>query len=1484
MAASTSTPAALSGLTLTTADRGLNVTWLASANADFYRVQWKSGSQAYAVGGRMATSSDTSYSIQHLAPGVVHTVKVTPYAADVPGPAAEQTGSPVGAVIVFTNPSPLTEDALAAGAAHVIVGLRGLSFPAESEVNVSVHKPSGLRITRKSFTETGQDLIVSLALRANTDFDADEELQLSITFPGWSLTTQPVSVIARVEVPPGQVTGVVVTAGVLSLDVSWNKVHDAAYYKVQWRNGTQEWGSTAGGAGQLLITATSTTIRRLHADTAYTVRVVAAKWRASDGPPSAEHTGKSHDMNLNLQAADLVANGLDEGGTKTYTMALSLAPPGDVAVAISSDQAAVVVEPARLTYDTATWSSAQTVTVKSNEDNNEENESVVLTHTPSMVGYGDIPAKTITFSVKDNDIKSLVVDTAPDVAGDQTETLHLIERSPTGKAKPYTIRLSSELTANLIVFIASSDTSAVLVAPAPLTFSSSTWNIAQTVTATAQDDVDNIDERGVRLTHVASGGNYGLVSAVVRVDVTDDKGPSVVVGTKALALREGGEGPYQVELNAQPTGPVTIAATVDGSRRLAVVPSALTFTTTNWAVARTFTVQAADDADSNDESGVVRHVARGGGYDGVVVPSVSVSVDDVDGDPALVLDSALLAVTAGSTVDYTVALATRPTGDVTVNIAATGPISVSPSALTFKVDSWSLHQTVSVPANSWWDKEVDVATLSHIATGGGYDDLGVDLLVHVLRPTTPGVLANTNALVVDEGNQTSYKLRLNTRPQDAVTVTVTASSSMVRTVTTAVTFSPEDWNRPIAVTVQAVADDDEEDELAPILHAVTGYGNITTGPVLIVTINDRPSLAALSALAVFPGELRPAFDPAIQNYAVSMAKDETHATVTAAAHAPNARVVIAPPDVSTSPGHQVALVSGRNDVVVRVLNGGQVRVYRLRIVRTTSRRPEIAAVLPPIAVEVGMSTSTDLTAGFRDPDGDPLVYSASSDAPRFATVVVSGTHARVTGRAEGGTVIRVRATDPTGLTASQTLPVAVGNVVQFKETTVTVVEGDTATLTVTMTRSKRRQTPLTLSVHHDEDPHTHDADHHDYHMHDLDLAIPAGHTSATIGFGIHDDEHIEPPVETFMVALSPEDGMPVGPARTATVTIREGICDRMLRIKNEMGSDADGGCETVSADDLARRTTLDLSLCRDCGLRVGDLDGLFNLRELSLADSDMSTLPPGIFQDLSKLRVLDMSGNRLQTLPPGLFEGISTLAEVDLGDNPGAPFTLTVGLTRQDAEPALPMPATVAARVAEGAPFPMQVRLAMRDAWTTDENDALVASASIASGQIVGTPFTVRPTMAHGAWIWPIAAPALPRSRCGDGRPCYRGLRMAAGAPLPLFKRASGDFVAPEIEDALIEDSWTLMLGSVFADHAAVDPLGYMVSSSDPSVATATIRAGMLVVDRSPGGEGPVTITITATNGANVISTLRFTMAVEFDQRPFARGWRLVLHDIASAP
>ena len=89
----------------------------------------------------------------------------------------------------------------------------------------------------------------------------------------------------------GRVTGVSVTEQVEQLAASWNQAAGASGYKVQWKSGGQDYNE---GDRQSIVSgggATEHTISNLAAGVEYTVRVIATKNNAADGPASAEATG-----------------------------------------------------------------------------------------------------------------------------------------------------------------------------------------------------------------------------------------------------------------------------------------------------------------------------------------------------------------------------------------------------------------------------------------------------------------------------------------------------------------------------------------------------------------------------------------------------------------------------------------------------------------------------------------------------------------------------------------------------------------------------------------------------------------------------------------------------------------------------------------------------------------------------------------------------------------------------------------------------------------------------------------------------------------------------------------------------------------------------------------------------------------------------------------------------------------------------------------
>ena len=211
-----------------------------------------------------------------------------------------------------------------------------------------------------------------------------------------------------------------------------------------------------------------------------------------------------------------------EGGTTdTYTVVLDTAPTGDVTIAVTETSDDISLSATTLTFGTATWSTAQIVTVTAVDDTiDEAEETATITHSVSAsADTTDYPTTmtvdSVSVTVTDNDAAT------PGVTVSKTS----VTVSEAAGTETYTIELDSQPTGTVSIAIASDATSNATVSPSSLSFSTSDWNSAKTVTVTGvNDDTLNASNRTATISHTVSGADYGSVTAdSVDVSVTDDE-------------------------------------------------------------------------------------------------------------------------------------------------------------------------------------------------------------------------------------------------------------------------------------------------------------------------------------------------------------------------------------------------------------------------------------------------------------------------------------------------------------------------------------------------------------------------------------------------------------------------------------------------------------------------------------------------------------------------------------------------------------------------------------------------------------------------------------------------------------------------------------------------------------------------------------------------------------------------------------------------
>ncbi len=523
-----------------------------------------------------------------------------------------------------------------------------------------------------------------------------------------------------------------------------------------------------------------------------------------------------------------------EGSTGTYTVVLNTRPTGAVTVTVGGASGDVSVFPSTLTFTSTTWNTAQTVTVAAAEDDDTlADDAVTLTHTVSGADYASESAASVTVTITENDVRGVTV----------SPTSLTIAEGSTGT---YTVVLNTQPTGAVTVTVggASGDVS---VSTTSLTFTSSTWNTAQTVTVTAAEDIDALADDAVTLTHTVSGADYASESAAsVTVTITENDVRGVTVSPTSLTIAEGSTGTYAVVLNTRPTGGVTV--TVGGaSGDVSVSTTSLTFTSSTWNTAQTVTVTAAEDDDATaDDAVTLTHTVSGADYTSESVASVTVIITEND-TRGVTVSPTSLTIAEGSTGTYTVVLNTQPTGAVTVTVGgASGDVSVFPSTLIFTSSTWNTAQTVTVTAAEDNDATADDAvTLTHTVSGADYaSESAASVTVTITENDTRGVTVSPTSLTIAEGSTGTYTVVLNTQPTGAVTVAVGGASGDVSVSTTSLTFTSSTWNSAQTVTVTAAEDDDAlADDAVTLTHTVSGadYASESAASVTVTITENDPA-------------------------------------------------------------------------------------------------------------------------------------------------------------------------------------------------------------------------------------------------------------------------------------------------------------------------------------------------------------------------------------------------------------------------------------------------------------------------------------------------------------------------------------------------------------------------------------------------------------------------------------------------------------------
>ena len=336
--------------------------------------------------------------------------------------------------------------------------------------------------------------------------------------------------------------------------------------------------------------------------------------------------------------------------------------------------------------------------------------------------------------------------------------------------------------------------------------------------------------------------------------------PQLKRSAAVVTPTEGGTATYTLTLSAQPASDVTVSLSSVNTEVATVLPASLTFTTDNWAVARTVTVSGAEDDDIVDARTEILHTltVAGNSFDGHSTP---VEVTDVDRPSLMVWGQAhevgtlydyRVTLDEGESVTYEAVLAWQPEGDVTVAATVVGTrwITVEPPSVTFNSMNWDTPQTFTLTAKSVAATYDRSHSYTHTVEIGGKNYVVARIFVLTRDPKQVEITLTPPAISLNEGETSAYTVALQAQPSREVTIYLLSDDIDAATPwPQQLHFDDSNWDTPKTVTVTGALDADGRDEAVRVFHYDSPRSAINTddlrfrgGVSVAVTDQDLPGL------------------------------------------------------------------------------------------------------------------------------------------------------------------------------------------------------------------------------------------------------------------------------------------------------------------------------------------------------------------------------------------------------------------------------------------------------------------------------------------------------------------------------------------------------------------------------------------------------------------------------------------------------------------
>jgi hypothetical protein len=448
-----------------------------------------------------------------------------------------------------------------------------------------------------------------------------------------------------------------------------------------------------------------------------------------------------------VEVGTISGNTTESGGTSTFTVKLNSQPEADVTISVSSSNTDEgTVNPSSMGFSSSNWNTSQTVTVTGVDDSS---DPVVDGNTSYKINLGN----TVSSSTHYNDLKSgtLELSNTDNESPGVTLSSSSLTTSENGTNATFTVKLDQKTTSDVTINLQSDDPGEGTPSPSALTFTTSNYSSAQTITIQAVDDAlfDDNQSYTIALKTISGTGTAydGFDPADVSVTNTDNESANdvgIVPNTSSISVSETGTtDSFTLKLKSEPTANVILSINSSNTAEGTVSPSSLLFSRNNWNTSQAVTVTGVDDYYDNGSTlfSIIIGSPTTSDTNYSAKPSSTINATNVDNDTAgiTIIASDNQTGEDGDNGTLLVLLNSQPFGDVILSVTSdnTSETNVNPDNLTFTTSNWNTSQTVTLIGVDDNDNDsnqsfnITVAGSSHTTSNGetSYDNLSSSVQV-----------------------------------------------------------------------------------------------------------------------------------------------------------------------------------------------------------------------------------------------------------------------------------------------------------------------------------------------------------------------------------------------------------------------------------------------------------------------------------------------------------------------------------------------------------------------------------------------------------------------------------------------------------------------------------------------------------------------------------------------------------------------------------